>query len=312
MWRLASSPFSRRFGFIALYHGVFQEVPEDLRGNFHNVSPDSFVAQIHWIENHFEILSLDDFMSARSVAGKAAITFDDAYTCVFEVAAPILLKRNIPFTVFVNGNSLSGEAFWRDKVRYLSSRNLIDDFIAFREGLEGTQGRIEASGFYRQSKRPDVHSRRFDQEMDSFAERIGISQEFQALSRHIAAPSDLIADDRVTYGNHSYSHYVMSSLEPSEQKEEIDRNREFLSALGLPLSKVFAVPFGGARDFGTTTIELLKAAGYAGALYSRNLLNRASRPNAFLAERFMPSDDMSLFHKRLFRACYKTLRPRDA
>ncbi|WP_420349327.1 polysaccharide deacetylase family protein [Pelagibius sp.] len=309
MWDLASAAAVQRFGLVVVYHGVFEEPPEELRGNLHNVPPEAFAAQISWIDKHFEIVTLDDFMAADWVAGKAVITFDDAYICVFENAVPLLRARGLPFTVFINGRTLEGRPFWRDKIRCLINHGLVKDFIAFREHYNGLSDSVQASGFYRSSKAPGVNSRRLDEELDAFVESRKGSLTFDALSHHIARPSDLIAEEGVTYGNHGYSHYVMSSLDRAEQKEEIERNQALLASLNLPLTRTFAFPFGGARDFTTTTIELLRATGYSGGLYSRNRLNQASREGQFLAERFMPSADMGQFHKRLLMAFYRTLRP---
>ena len=309
MWSFLSSVATRRFGLILLYHGVFRRVPNELRGNFHNVSPEVLAAQVDWIGKVMEFVPLDEFMANQDVTGKAAVTFDDAYACVFENAAPILMERGIPFTVFVNGSTLEGRPFWRDKIRYVDNCGLIDEFVAFRGRHKGMPGFIPASSFYRSSKTQHVNSRALDEELDAFAESRGGRETFDTLSRYIARRSDLIVGDGITYGNHSYSHYVMSSLDPAEQRAEIVRNQTVLASLELPLTRTFALPFGGARDFTATTIELLRSTGYSGALYSRNRLNQTRQESQFMAERFMPPDDMGLFHKRLLKACYRTLKP---
>lgn len=54
--------------------------------------------------NHKSTLSSDDYF--------VAITFDDAFICVLDNAVPELLKRNIPFTIFVPTGFIGKNPGW--------------------------------------------------------------------------------------------------------------------------------------------------------------------------------------------------------
>ena len=83
----------------------------------------------------------------------------------------------------------------------------------------------------------------------------------------------LIKNKLITYGNHTYNHYVLSSLSYDEQKEEIQKNKKLLDSLNLNLSKVFAIPFGGNADYNLDTLKVLRDLNISNVLLCNNKLN---------------------------------------
>lgn len=71
-----------------------------------DVEPSSFVWQIEYLRRYFSFVSLDDivnFSRGKKQLDRAsvAITFDDGYRDLMDVAVPALQSRGIPATVFV-------------------------------------------------------------------------------------------------------------------------------------------------------------------------------------------------------------------
>ncbi len=89
-------------GVILLYHRVADNGPDSTR-----VSPAQFSAHLdHLLADGYSVLPLehllDGIYNSRPLPRKpVAITFDDAYRSVGEVAYPMLRQRKMPFTVFV-------------------------------------------------------------------------------------------------------------------------------------------------------------------------------------------------------------------
>src|SRR3977135_1703177 len=89
------------------YHGVTKRPtrsPADPKGL--HVNHRRFAAQLDFLQRHYKIVSLSDYLSDRH--GKlrlppysAVLTFDDGFRNFLTVAAPILAARNIPATVFL-------------------------------------------------------------------------------------------------------------------------------------------------------------------------------------------------------------------
>lgn len=90
-----------------LYHHVSGETPAVT-----SVAPDRFRAHLDYLaDNGFVVLPLGEIVDAlragRSVPDNAvAITFDDAYRSVYTEAFPLLRRRGLPFSVFVNSEAI--------------------------------------------------------------------------------------------------------------------------------------------------------------------------------------------------------------
>ena len=87
---------------ILLYHRVADDGPSSTR-----VSPAQFEAHLDFIAaSGYRVLPLRQLLAGIYDQGElperaVAITFDDAYRSVGEVAYPLLRARNMPFTIFV-------------------------------------------------------------------------------------------------------------------------------------------------------------------------------------------------------------------
>jgi len=249
------------------------------------VAPEPLYRQIETLKRHFTLVSVDEFAQAPSQRGLAAVSFDDGYRCIVEEGLNVFRALNVPISVYVNGATLSGEVFWRDKVRFIQANGLVE---AFEEHMRGIQpdGR-----FYRYTKKPVNNSLHVVAEIDRFLESSG--QRVAALDFCLNFPDELIADDLITWGNHSHSHYVMSSLTAEQQYDEINKTAELLASKpGLSLSQLFSIPFGEDKDFNADTVDAARRCGYTGLLLSRGRANLESSVIYGLPayERLMPRE----------------------
>lgn len=93
---------------ILQYHHISNETPAAT-----STTPSLFRGQIDMIQDlELPVRRLTQATRAAlsGELGKdpvVAITFDDAYSSVYNTAAPILLQRNMPFTIFVNTQAIS-------------------------------------------------------------------------------------------------------------------------------------------------------------------------------------------------------------
>ncbi|WP_439101625.1 polysaccharide deacetylase family protein [Congregibacter sp.] len=89
-------------GVILLYHRISETGPDSTR-----VSPARFAAHLDLIqERGYQVIALGDLLNGVYGEGPlpdraVALTFDDAYRSVGELAHPMLRERNMPFSVFV-------------------------------------------------------------------------------------------------------------------------------------------------------------------------------------------------------------------
>ena len=111
---------------VLLYHHVADDTPAST-----SVRPDRFAEHLDWLAvNGYRVLALDELLgrlkTGRAVPDRAvAITFDDAWVSVHDVAAPMLAERGWPFTVFVNTDAVDageGPVMNWDQLRALEAR----------------------------------------------------------------------------------------------------------------------------------------------------------------------------------------------
>ncbi len=299
---------------ILLYHSTYTTVPDDLKKELHNVSPDTMYKQIAWVKKYFDIVEVDQLFDEKlNIVGKAAITFDDAYQSVFTEAGPVIETLNVPCTIFINGITLSGRPFWRDKIRFVINNSLVDDFIKAYQSFCHANN-ITTKNFYRATKSPRINSEVIDNLLDEYLETKQMRIEnlnFCVRDKELIKRHPLIA-----YGNHTFNHYLMSSINPQQQEAEIKRNHELLEIFDVKLSKIFSVPFGGDKDIDSTTIELLNKYQYKGILYSREAINirkliknsRDADTSLASRDRYMSSSEFNSFQKQIFNLGLKGLK----
>lgn len=103
-------------GLVLLYHRI---AGPRFDPQWLDVTPEHFAAQLDVLERQFTVLPLDEFERLRR-AGRlprraVAITFDDGYADNLQVAAPALVARRLPATVFVTAGAVgSSREFWWD------------------------------------------------------------------------------------------------------------------------------------------------------------------------------------------------------
>src|SRR5690625_7742410 len=81
----------------------------------------------------------------------------------------------------------------------------------------------------------------------------------QAIVPHCAhQPEQLIDHPLLSYGYHIYSHFRLSSLSDSDQREDLIKGYRALNRLeSRPVIPYYSLPFGGHDSYNTSTMEIL-------------------------------------------------------
>lgn len=81
---------------VLAYHRI-----DDGEGGM-SVSPRAFVAHLDWLEEHgFDVVPLEAFSVGGEPRPRVALTFDDGYRSVADIAWPELRDRGLPATLYV-------------------------------------------------------------------------------------------------------------------------------------------------------------------------------------------------------------------
>ncbi len=119
--RAAVKSSARRTGLmpvaILFYHRVADDHP-----NPWTIGQDAFRQQIGWLQDQFDIVSLEEaqrrIRSGFNNEPTLCITFDDGYADNSTFALPLLIQRQIPFTYFVTTTHIAtGQTFAHDTER---------------------------------------------------------------------------------------------------------------------------------------------------------------------------------------------------
>lgn len=290
---------------VLLYHACIDPAELDKKENIHNISPENFKKQLIWFKRNFDIISLENIDSKSKRSYKLVITFDDVYSSFFESCLPVLEDLEIPVTLFVNGNVAKGQKSWREKVRYLIKKELVEKFLYESECLNASE--IKPENFYFLTKQKEINSKILSKEIDMFFKKNSIADSKSNFC--ISNVNELIDHPLITYGNHSLNHFVLSSLSYEEQYEEIYENQLFLESLNLKISKYFSVPFGNLNDFNQETVDILKMLNFKGLLLSRNKVNSkiGNSDNFLYIERFMPGSSIWKAYQQLLKLYLKEI-----
>ncbi|MFL2767433.1 MAG: polysaccharide deacetylase family protein [Dehalococcoidia bacterium] len=286
---------------VLIYHSSFDKKNKARDEYIHNVTPNNIITQINFLKKYYKIIPVDDFFSPDIGQNNMAITFDDGYKNLFTTIVPELIKMKIYSTIFLIGSSFDKKPFWREKITYLmSNKPLFSEFKHLYSSKFEYQ--IDFDSFYRDSKSFKFNSMDLDHSINEFLAQKHISLESNLLDDK----SKLIDSEYVNYGNHTFNHYVLSTLSYQQQLKEIETNHNFLHSLNLNLSQVFAFPFGGLPDFNENSLSALSDLGITKVLLNNNLINRQSmqklkNSNVNYLERFTTSNNKYLFYYRMLK-----------
>ena len=253
--RLAGSLPGRRFIFV--YHDVSEpDAPQ--HSPLHSTRPASFAAQIELLAGAFELVALDDLVrdTRRLARPRAAITFDDGFSSVGEVAEPFLTARGIPFTLFVCDMALDHG--------YLPVAALVvgrhdDAFLA----------RVHAACFAGDGPSLEDFLRAPAESVASYEALNAVADPAwaaaaPALDGVLLSADEVAAMHRrgVTVGSHSATHPVLSHCDDAALERQIDGSARRLSRLLGERVRHFAIPFGQPEHFDERVLRRCAQAGF--------------------------------------------------
>jgi peptidoglycan/xylan/chitin deacetylase (PgdA/CDA1 family) len=159
---------------ILAYHAIADLRDDPVLAEY-GVPPELFAAQLDSLAGHgWEFVDLGAALAWLRGEGElphraVLVSFDDAYTDLLEVAAPLLVERGIPAVVFAIAGHLGGANDW-DHHNGAASLRLLGPEDLPRAAASG----IEV-GSHTHSHRPlpEVPADELDRELVETAERIG-------------------------------------------------------------------------------------------------------------------------------------------
>jgi len=208
---------------LPFYHLVTDESLA-FRSNYDYPSVAQFEADLDFLLKHFKPVSLFDLLKGGDLSHSFHLSFDDGLKECYEIVAPILKRKGVPATFFINPSFVDNKDLFH---RYKAS-----EIIAT---LKARNIQISLQRTY-----ADLAS------LDEMAEEIGLNWESWLEEKKpymsMEQVKSLVADG-FTVGSHSMDHPEFELLDEETQLEEIRESMDWVNRKLKPEIKAFAFPF---------------------------------------------------------------------
>lgn len=212
---------------LPFYHLVSdQDLP--FRNNYDYPSVAQFEGDLDFLLKHFRAISLDELMKGGKLSNCFHLSFDDGLRECYEIVAPILKRKGVPASFFINPSFVDNkDLFHRYKASEITA-------ILKAKNIHLSLQRTYA----------DLAS------LDEMAEEIGLSwEEWLAENKPYMTLDQVksLQSDGFIIGSHSMDHPEFELLDEETQLEEIRESMDWVNRKLQPSIKAFAFPF---TDFG--------------------------------------------------------------
>ena len=250
---------------VLMYHRVNDQ--DD--GFLPSLSVAEFEPQMEALARYFCVLPLQE-LAVRALEGDlppnaVAITFDDGYRDNYLQAFPILQRYGLKATFFLATDVIgTGKIIWHDQVFHLfhQTRCTRLDWKGQCLLLRTAAERYHALGRVRR-----FLGRLKPLERDRDLVRLfrQCKVPLKACDAELMLTWDQVRNMQragMTFGAHTATHTILTVLDVSESRREIETSKRALEEnLGVPV-RAFAYPNGLAQDYAPESFALLRKAGF--------------------------------------------------
>lgn len=258
-------------GGIVAYHDVTREPFSPAM----HITVSRLTEQLEFLEaERYHLVSLSELLKRRrdrrSVRRCVALTFDDAYQGVLELALPVLQRFAAPATVFVatayaqqDGDDTIGPRYWWDRLTWIRDHSQKGAAPPVLGGSpHEARAALVASSAGRLGRDAEAAIAAVEGVIGVVPERPMSEAELHGLVR-----SDLIE-----LGCHTVSHPALPALPPDEQRREISSSYTWLAERFARVRPLLAYPYG---LYDRTTMAVARDAGMQAAF---SIEGRAAGP----------------------------------
>jgi peptidoglycan/xylan/chitin deacetylase (PgdA/CDA1 family) len=310
---------------VLMYHRVLtrdEVVDQSVQPGMY-VLDSVFAQQMSFVKDNFTVLSLQELLELwrngawNERARYCVITFDDGWLDNYRHAYPVLKRLGIPATIFLPTDYVGSEAwFWPDQLAYLFT------IVAQREAKDNDLKGVErllsaflngnapllAEALTRRELRTDEIIERCKalpiQQINELINGLATELEVALPSGRVIVNWDEVREMSVaglSFGSHSCSHRIMTTIAPDEVSKELLRSAQVLLDEGVNYVPVFCYPNGNSD---VHIQRLVQASGYQAAVSVRMGVEGRKPENQYAIRRVGIHNDVThtipLFSLRLF------------
>lgn len=262
-----------RYPIILMYHR-FSAKPRE-----RCVSHAVFESQMQYLARHCHVVGWSELIRGLRerinwAPRTVAITIDDGYSDLYDVAFPVLKKYGLPATAFVTSEFANGSFwFWSDQIRFILSeckrRELCVDT---RRGMLHLQVESEWQREVSWARVADACYESSPVECSALIENLACAAEVSVPS---VPPTEYRAatwhqlramlGSGITIGSHTLTHARLTRCNDAQLNAEVHGSKAALEReLQVPIT-AFAYPFGMASDHDERVAQVVRDAGFDNA-----------------------------------------------
>ena len=277
--------YQRRRGIILCYHHI--------RGHL-------FEQHIRFLKKHYRLVPLSELVSGLDrknlLPFSLSITFDDGYRELYTELHSVLLRYQVPFTLFLVVNYLKNplSAWWEDLQRAIEKTTL--QKYELNGHIYSLASEHQRRVFYKKLlvnlKQLPEHQKRqvVAKIITDCAQDVDISK--APLFLPLSEASGLL-NPRVLLGSHTTSHPILTKIPLAEAEQEIAQSKSWLeTTFGRPV-EFFSYPNGDAGDFNPRIIQSVQQSGYRAAVTLIQGTNKVGA-DVFQLKRIIIGEDNSV------------------
>ncbi|GLX78200.1 hypothetical protein tinsulaeT_15400 [Thalassotalea insulae] len=273
LYTKCSWPFLPNGVYCFNYHRIGDEEKSAFDPNVFSCTEQRFEQHIKFFNDKFVPISVEQLIEKIENNTKldkkyALITFDDGYIDNYEVAYPILKRYNTPAAFYIATDYLDAPHIpWWDEIAWIVRHTKVPSIK-----LTNWQESIDISNSSAIEKiRKVLRVIKQDQSRtmpDKIAELENVCQCHIPDSLRNSSlfinwqQAKEMSDNGMHIGSHTLSHSILSHLNETEQKKEIEQSKAIIEQHLNKATTSIAYPVGGRSAFSKLTQQLAKQAGY--------------------------------------------------
>ena len=223
--------------FLPFYHVVSDEkLPHILNYNYRNTA--QFEKEIDFYLKYFKPVGLKELVNGDYSDNAFHLSFDDGLRECYDIIAPVLLRKGIPATFFVNPGFVDNKALfhkYRASVVLTRLSNLpAEKAVAITGRKTFSHGEFLGTTILNE-KIIDNLAQKLEIDFDEFL----VAQQPYLTSKQILE----LKNKGFSIGAHSFSHPEFWKIDTAQQTEEAGKSIDWLTSTIQPEIKSFAFPF---------------------------------------------------------------------
>lgn len=295
---------ARKFPILMYHRFSFENEPFKLPANV-------FERHISILKKNYTVLSLEE-ISQYLINGQvlpkniAAITVDDGYADVYDIAFPLLKKHQIPATVFLATDFIEYRSWlWSNRLEFILKNSKKKEF-SFTLDQDYHFNVSTFSGWHQAQLRIYNYGRTLlvadkNLMLNNLADVLSVKVPDVVIDQFAPLNWDQIQEmgnDGIQFGSHTRGHEILAHLSAGEVAVELRESKQLIEDKLNQSVTTFCYPNGTAEDYTKETISMLKETGYDCAVTTIDGLNN-EETDRFQLRRMGCGDDLFYFKRKL-------------